>query len=253
MQKKIAQFLFSTRLTAVLFIVFAVSMAVGTFLDAGEETSPTAFTRQMIYNTWWFEAIMVFFVINFVGNIFRFRLYKRPKWSTLVLHLAFILILVGAFVTRYIGFEGMMAIREGDTEQNFLSQKTYVTVYVDGDYKINGVAQRYAKDFEVDFSYRLDNEFDHTITYDQQEVNISLEKYIKGAELDVVPDDKGEAYLKMVEATDGKPHNHFLKDGTEQLLHNMPFTLNNPKKRRYQYHRKKMANCLSNRRLKVNI
>lgn len=34
----------------------------------------------------------------------------------------------------------------------------------------------------------------------------------------------------MVEATDGKPHNHFLKDGTEQLLHNMPFTLNNPKK-----------------------
>lgn len=230
MQKKIAQFLFSTRLTAVLFIVFAVSMAVGTFLDAGEETSPTAFSRQMIYNTWWFEAIMVFFVINFVGNIFRFRLYKRPKWSTLVLHLAFILILVGAFVTRYIGFEGMMAIREGDTEQNFLSQKTYVTVYVDGDYKINGVAQRYAKDFEVDFSYRLDNEFDHTITYDQQEVNISLEKYIKGAELDVVPDDKGEAYLKMVEATDGKPHNHFLKDGTEQLLHNMPFTLNNPKK-----------------------
>lgn len=67
---------------------------------------------------------------------------------------------------------------------------------MDGDYKINGVAQRYAKDFEVDFSYRLDNEFDHTITYDQQEVNISLEKYIKGAELDVVPDDKGEAYLK---------------------------------------------------------
>lgn len=40
-----------------------------------------------------------------------------------MLHLAFILILVGAFVTRYIGFEGMMAIREGDTEQNFLSQK----------------------------------------------------------------------------------------------------------------------------------
>ncbi|MGF1555667.1 cytochrome c biogenesis protein CcsA [Paucihalobacter sp.] len=230
MQKKIAQFLFSTRLTAVLFIVFAVAMAVGTFLDAGEETSPTAFTRQMIYNTWWFEAIMMFFVINFVGNIFRFRLYKRPKWSTLILHLAFILILVGAFVTRYIGFEGMMAIREGETEQNFLSQKTYVTVYVDGDYKINGVAQRYAKDFEVDFSYRLDNEFDHTITYDQQEVNISLEKYIKGAELDVVPNDNGDAYLKMVEATDGKPHNHFLKDGTEQLLHNMPFTLNNPKK-----------------------
>ena len=230
MQKKIAQFLFSTKLTAVLFIVFAVAMAVGTFLDAGEETSPTPYTRQLIYNTWWFEAIMVFFVINFVGNIFRFKLYKRPKWSTLILHLAFIFILVGAFVTRYIGYEGMMAIREGDTEQSFLSQKTYVTIYVDGDYEINGVPQRWAKEYEVDFSHRLENNFEHTITYDQQEVAISLEKFIKSAELDIIPDETGETYLKMVESTGGAPHNHFLKDQSEALLHNIPFTLNNPKK-----------------------
>ena len=108
MQKKILNFLFSTKLTAVLFIVFAVAMATGTILDApafGNPTdqSPTPYTRQLIYNTWWFEAIMVFFVINFCGNIFRYRLHKKEKWATLILHLAFIFILVGAFVTRYIG------------------------------------------------------------------------------------------------------------------------------------------------------
>jgi len=57
MKKKLADILFSTRLTAILFITFAVSMAVGTFMDASSDTSPTPYSREMIYNAWWFEAI----------------------------------------------------------------------------------------------------------------------------------------------------------------------------------------------------
>ena len=87
MQEKLAKILFSTRLTAILFIVFAVAMAAGTFLDAGQETSPTPYTRNLIYNAWWFEAIIVFFIINFAGNIVRFRLYKKEKWATFILHI----------------------------------------------------------------------------------------------------------------------------------------------------------------------
>jgi cytochrome c-type biogenesis protein CcsB len=226
MQKKIANFLFSTKLTAVLFIVFAVAMAAGTILDRNMETSPTPYTRQLIYNAWWFEAIMVFFVINFVGNIFRFRLLRKEKWATLTLHLAFILILVGAFITRYIGYEGIMSIREGATESQFLSQKTYITAYVVGDYKKDGVLQRYNFQREVDFSPRLDNEFDETITYDNTEVNFKLEKFVKGAEKDIVPNETGESYLKIVEAGDGRPHNHFLKDGEISNLHNVLISLN---------------------------
>ncbi len=66
MQKKIAAVLFSTRLTATLFIVFATAMAVGTFLDVGYQNAPSAYTTALIYNAWWFEAIMLLFVINFV-------------------------------------------------------------------------------------------------------------------------------------------------------------------------------------------
>jgi len=58
MLKKLTNILFSTRLTATLFVLFAAAMAVGTFLDAGQETSPTPYTRNLIYNAWWFEAIM---------------------------------------------------------------------------------------------------------------------------------------------------------------------------------------------------
>ncbi|MDP5157574.1 MAG: cytochrome c biogenesis protein CcsA [Flaviramulus sp.] len=228
MQEKLAKILFSTRLTAILFIVFAVAMAAGTFLDAGQETSPTPYTRNLIYNAWWFEAIMVFFIINFAGNIVRFRLYKKEKWATFILHIAFIFILLGAFITRYVSFEGMMAIREGETENTFLSRETYITAYIDGDYEIDGLPQRLAFEKKVDFSGRLDNDFEIVTKYDQQPVTIKLEKFIIGAEEDIIPDENGESYLKVVEAGENGPHNHFLKLGEVQSMHNILFALNKP-------------------------
>ena len=228
MQDKLAKILFSTRLTAILFIAFAAAMATGTFLDAGQETSPTPYTRNLIYNAWWFEAIMVFFVINFTGNIFRFKLYKKEKWATFTLHLAFIFILLGAFITRYASFEGMMAIREGATENTFLSQKTYITAYIDGDYEIDGVPQRLPVEKEVDFSGRLENEFKIETKYNQQPVTIELEKFIVSAEEDIIPDEEGEEYLKIVEAGGNGAHNHFLKVGQVQSIHNVLFALNKP-------------------------
>ncbi|MFI1770529.1 cytochrome c biogenesis protein CcsA [Thalassobellus citreus] len=230
MLDKLAKILFSTRLTAILFIVFAAAMATGTILDAGQDTSPTPYTRNLIYNAWWFEAIMVFFVINFAGNIFRYRLFKKEKWSTLILHLAFLFILIGAFITRYVSFEGMMAIREGATENTFLSQKTYITTYIDGDYEIDGVAQRLPLTHEVDFSKRLDNDFKYNVTYGDQPVTVELEKFIAGAEEDIVPDETGESYLKLVEAGGSGPHNHFLKVGQVSSIHNVLIALNKPTK-----------------------
>lgn len=226
MQKKIANFLFSTRLTAFLFIAFAVAMAVGTLLDRNMDTSPTPYTRTLIYNAWWFEAIMVFFVINFVGNIFRFRLHKKEKWATLILHLSFIFILLGAFITRYVGFEGMMPIREGATESEFFSQKTYIGGRIIGDYEIDGQLQQRRIEENVDFSERLDNDFDRTFDYGDTEVTIKLDQFIKGAEKDVIPNETGKRYLKVVEAGDSGPHNHFLEDGKTANLHNVLISLN---------------------------
>ncbi len=228
MLKKIANILFSTRLTAVLFIAYAAAMAVGTFLDVGQSTSPTPYSRNLIYNAWWFEAIMVVFMINFVGNIFRYRLLRKEKWATLVLHLSFIFILLGAFITRYHGFEGMMAIREGATENTFLSQKTYITTYIDGDYKINGELQRLVRNDEVDFSPRLHNDYSFQTSYGNIPVSVELVNFISGAEEDIVPDDSGEYYLKLVEAGSGAPHNHFLKVGEVSSIHNVLYALNKP-------------------------
>ena len=219
--------LFSNRLTGVLFIAFAVAMAIGTFMDAGQETSPTPLTRNLIYNAWWFEAIMLLFVINFIGNIFKYNLLNKRKWPVLVLHLSWVFILLGAFVTRYISYEGVMSIREGATESSFLSEKTYLTVYIDGDYELDGQLMRKIEEKKVDFSPRMENNFSLNTEYGGSPISIKLNEFINGAEEDVVFDENGDYYLKIVESAGGMPHNHFLKDGSTENIHGTLYTLNN--------------------------
>ncbi|MFD2518873.1 cytochrome c biogenesis protein [Salinimicrobium flavum] len=223
MQNKIASILFSTRLTAVLFVVFALSLGLGTFI---ENYYSTATAKVWIYNALWFEVIMAFFVINFIGNIKRYQLYKKEKWSSLLLHLSFILILVGAFVTRYISYEGMMPIREGKTENTFLSEKTFLTTFIDGE--INGEPRRRVVEEEILLAPGASNEFSFNTDYNGQPVKLEILEYIHGAEEGLIEDPAGENYLKIVESGGGERHDHFLKEGEVASIHNILFALNKP-------------------------
>ena len=66
MKFKLSAVLFSTRLMAILFIGYAVAMATGTFIESKYNTDTA---KIWIYDAWWFEAIHLFFLINFIGNI----------------------------------------------------------------------------------------------------------------------------------------------------------------------------------------
>lgn len=223
MVNKIKNILFSTRLTAILFLVFATSMAFGTFIESWYST---ATARIWIYNTWWFEGIMLFFVFNFMGNISRYRLLRWQKWPVLVLHLSWILIIVGAFVTRYISFEGRMPIREGKTENVFYSDKTHLTAFVDGE--INGEAKRKVLEDDLIVTPEgLKSNLPWESDYNGQDFSISYVGFIKGAKEGLVPDKDGNEYLKIVEAGDGQRHEHYLESGKVANIHNVLFALNN--------------------------
>lgn len=221
MDKKIFSFLFSTRLMAFLFIAFAGAMAAGTFIEDAYNTDTA---RIIVYNSWWFEAIMLFFMINFLGNIKRYQLYKKEKWATLTLHLSFILILLGAFVTRYISYEGMMPIREGATENQVFSDKTYLTFLVDGQHQ--GEMKRRTFEKPLLLSAAVDNNFSDSYKFSDIPFKVELVDFIMGATETIKKDEKGILYLKLVEAGAGTRHEHFLKEGEIQSIHNVLFTLN---------------------------
>ncbi len=221
MEKKIRSILFSTRLMALLFLSFAVAMGAGTFIESKYNTDTA---RILIYNAWWFEAIMLFFMINFIGNISKYQLLKKEKWATLMLHLAFIFIILGAFITRYISFEGIMPIREGATESRFFSDKPFISIFVDGQYK--GELKRRIFEKPVLFAATTQNKFLIDEKFDQTPFTITLDNYLMGAKEVIKENPKGTLFLKMVESGGGTRHEHFLKSGEVQNINNILFAFN---------------------------
>ncbi|MEK9566657.1 MAG: cytochrome c biogenesis protein CcsA [Flavobacteriaceae bacterium] len=221
MKDRLVNLLFSTRLTALLFLLYPTAMAFGTFIESWYSTDTA---KIWIYNAWWFELLMVLMAVNFIGNIFKYRLLRKEKWAVLALHLSFLLILLGAFVTRYLGYEGVMPIREGVTENQFLSEKTYLTVYVDGE--IEGQPRRKKLEGDLLLSEHVNNNFSWENDFNGQEFRIRYLDFIENATEGLVLDEAGERYLKIVEAGDGNRHDHYLKEGEIVNIHNILFTLN---------------------------
>ena len=109
--KLIKNIFLSLETMIVLLVVFAVSIATATFIenDFGTETA-----KAVVYNAKWFELLLTLLVINLVANIFRYKMWKKAKRLSLIFHLSFIVIFLGAAATRYIGYEeiGRASCRE---------------------------------------------------------------------------------------------------------------------------------------------
>jgi hypothetical protein len=199
MDKKIVAILFSTRLMAMLFLLFAAAMGAGTFIESYYNTDTA---RIWIYNTRWFEVIMFFFVINFFGNIKRYQLYKKEKWATLILHLSWIFIILGAGITRYISYEGMMPIREGAVSNEVFSDKTYLTVLIDGQHEGALKRRTFEKSLllsEATFWPFASNNFLISDRFDKIPFEISYKKFAMDVKETIEPSAKGQFYIKLVQ------------------------------------------------------
>ena len=115
---KIFKFLFSGTFMGVLLIIFAVAIGYATII---ENNYDAATSKMLVYNARWFEVIMLLMIINFSGMIFTRKLYQKSQLNVLIIHIALIIIIIGAAFTRYIGFEGQMHIRNGQTTNKFYS------------------------------------------------------------------------------------------------------------------------------------
>ena len=229
MVKKIVSVLVSTRLTAFLFLFFSASMAVGTFVESKHGTDAA---KILIYNARWFEFIILIFLVNFIFNIKRYSLLRREKLGILLLHLSWILIIIGAGVTRYIGYEGVMPIREGTTTNQFLSSDTYLTVLVDGE--LNGSQQRKEFESEVLFSEYEDKSLikskffkGQNFRFGNQIFNIDFIDYTENVDYQVVESESGSKFIKLVEASSGDRHDHYIESGQVTNLHGTLIAFNN--------------------------
>jgi len=221
MGSKILQLLFSTKFMLVLLILFPVAMGIGTFLESWYSTDAA---RIWIYNAWWFELLMLLLMVNFMGNIKKYNLLSKEKLSVLILHLSFIFILLGALVTRYIGDEGVMPIRENNVSNTYLSEKTYLTVFIDG--TEDGVPQRKTLKSFLLLSEHVNNDFTINDNFYSKDFSISYYDFKENVTEGLVLDPSGERYIKLVEALDGNRQEHYIKEGQVTSIQNILFSFN---------------------------
>ena len=224
MVKKVISLLVSTRLTAILFITFSAAMGIGTFIESMHGTDAA---RILVYNAFWFEIMMILFLINFIFNIKRYNLLSRPKFGILLMHLSWILIIIGAGVTRYIGHEGVMPIREGNTSNEFLSSDTWLTVLVDGEIDGNPLRRKLEKKLLLSEYTSFNNSFKIKNDFDKQKFEIEYLDFIENVDYSVVESESGSNFIKVVEASKGDRHDHYIEEGQVENIHGVLFSLNN--------------------------
>ncbi len=170
---------------AFLFLTLAFSMAIATFVESSYGT-PAA--RSLIYNAFWFELLWALFALNLMNNIFRYRLLNKQRFTMGLFHLAFIVMLIGAAVTRYFGYEGTMHIRENSGTDYLLSTADYFYAGFNGQEEVEG----------VQFSEFTPNQFSAKFDVNGRKVKVKSTGFIADAERKPVAAKNGEPVIDFV-------------------------------------------------------
>ena len=114
-------------LTGILLAIFAVSIGYATFIEYNDGTNAA---KSLVYDSLWFKLLLSIIALHLFGSLVVNKLFSRKKWSVLVFHLSFILILAGAAVTRQMGSTGTMHIRENSISQHYISDRRFVSIEI---------------------------------------------------------------------------------------------------------------------------
>ena len=151
--KAIIKLLSSLKTTITLLVILAIAAAVATFLenDYGSDSA-----KALVYYSWWYITTLVLTAFNLLLVIFKYKMWKHlPRF---LFHVAFIIIGAGAFLTHYFGQEGVIHIREGQTENRVLSSEAYLHITIDKGGK------RYYQEFLTNFTPIGGNSFKKIIS-----------------------------------------------------------------------------------------
>ncbi|MDR1403418.1 MAG: cytochrome c biogenesis protein ResB, partial [Tannerellaceae bacterium] len=111
--------------TVILLIIYAIGLAIATLL---EKYFGTEAAKMIVYYSPLFFLLQFLLVVNFVAALVKHQLLKKEKWGFIFVHFAFIIILLGAFISHLFGKEGVLHLREGESSNRIVietSKGTY--------------------------------------------------------------------------------------------------------------------------------
>ena len=197
--KQLLSFLSSMKTMAILMLIFAFSVGYATIV---ENNFGTMTAKAEIYNARWFEVLLGLLALNLALNIHKYKMYTLKKASMFLFHSGFLVILLGAAITRYAGYEGTMHIREGGDASSIVSSDTFVSVDARSATDVASLSKK------VYLSARSQNNIDISLSVNEKNVNVSLVEYIPDAVETLVEDKehgKPIAKFMLTQNGQGKP------------------------------------------------
>lgn len=204
----------STRFAGIYLLLFALAIAVATFVENDFGTSAA---QELIFKSHWFELLLLLFGITILANMSRYRLIQQKKWASLTFHLAIIIILIGSAVTRYFGTEGMMHIREGETSNQYLSAESFLQ------FRVTEGPNTYAFDESTHFSSLTNNNFDESYQIGNVVMNVRLLDFIPNPSEKLIDSPNGVPTLKVVIGSAQGREEYFIKQGEQSQINGVNF------------------------------
>ncbi len=219
---KFIKFLFSPMMMGSLAVIFAVSMAAATFIE-NDFGSQSAYSS--VYNTHWFELILILLAANLIGQLIILKMFRKAKLPVALFHLAFVLMIAGAGITRYFGREGSIHIREGKASDIYYTDKEYIGISVtDADGK---TLNEYSRQFTLASS---SVDFTRKVRAGNEEYEIQLARIIPNAEESVTDDPAGKPMISLLVSKDMMSReNVILQEGSIREIQGISLGFNSGK------------------------
>lgn len=162
-----------------LFMLFLLGLGAGvaTFIESIYDTTSA---KIVVYDATWYEGVMLLLTLSLIGIMYKYKMWK--KFGAFIVHLAFVAILVGAALTRYFGYEGVIHIREGLSENEMLTVKSYFTIKTEKEFL----------EYPLALGQIGNNDFSYETMVEGKVLHINYKSYHAGA--------KGELNTLIVEA-----------------------------------------------------
>jgi len=203
--EKFFKIFFSMKMMTMGLFIFLIAIGAATFLESAYDIQTA---RILIYNSLLFEILLAYLGINLISNIFEHRMFRREKISVLSFHLSFIIILIGSWTTRYVSFDGIMLIREGEKSNFIYSSDPFLWM------KINDGKLQYLDSRKLFMSEQTNNSFDLDVDFPNHKSPIKIE-YVdfqkKMIDTLIINDSIKSIALDII--TDGMKSNYMSKNG----------------------------------------
>ena len=170
---------------AFLLLAFAFAMAIATFVESSYGT-PTA--QALVFKTHWFELILVLLAINLIRNLLKYRFFTKQRITLGLFHISFLVILLGAAITRYISYEGVMHIRENESSNFIVTSDSYFYAGFEDQHK----------EKKALFSELAPKQFSAKFNVNGQNVKVKAVGYIENAEKKAIPAETGKPVIDFV-------------------------------------------------------